>query len=248
MNKVFQFFTLLFLSAVLAGQPISLHPDNPHYFMFGGKATAIISSSEHYGAVINPAFDYLRYLNTLKNEGMIYTRLFTGTYFEKEKSFGIEKNTLTPYQGTAILPWMRSNEPGAACGGNKFDLNQWDEKYFTRLKSFVSEAGKRGIIVEVTLFSSIYDYWDIQVWNRKNNITLIDDLSKESIQTLNNGTALKYQENFVRKIVRELNEFDNVIFEIQNEPWSDRTISIEPNSEFLNNADFNSTDMNGKKG
>lgn len=238
MNKLFLLLVCLIITANLIAQPISLHPENPHYFLYKGKATAIISSAEHYGAVLNPDFDYIRYLETLQKDGMNYTRLFTGTYFEKYGSFGIEKNTLAPAPGKALVPWKRSNEPGAICGGNKFDLDKWDENYFTRLRSFVSEAGKRGIIVEVTLFSSIYDYWDIQVWNRNNNITLKEDISKDRIQTLNNGSALKYQENVVRKIVSVLNEFDNVIYEIQNEPWSDHTVSIDSNTEFLNNADF----------
>jgi hypothetical protein len=238
MKKLFYLLACIIITANLSAQPVSLHPENPHYFLYKGKATAIISSAEHYGAVLNPDFDYIRYLETMQKDGMNYTRLFTGTYFEKYGSFGIEKNTLAPAPGKALVPWKRSNEPGAICGGNKFDLDKWDENYFTRLRSFVSEAGKRGIIVEVSLFSSIYDYWDIQVWNRNNNITLKEDISKDRIQTMNNGSAFKYQENVVRKIVRELNEFDNVIYEIQNEPWSDHTVSIDSNTEFLNNADF----------
>jgi hypothetical protein len=226
----------IFLS--VSSQPISLHPDNPHYFLFRKKPFAIVSSGEHYGAVLNPAFDYIKYLSTLQREGMIYTRLFAGTYFEKSGSFGIEKNTLAPAPGKALLPWKRSNEPGAVAGGNRFDLNKWDENYFSRLKSFISEASSRGIIVEISLFSSIYDYWDIQVWNPLNNINIKDKITKQNVQTLNNGSALKYQEQVVRKIVKELISFDNIFYEIQNEPWSDHAVFYEPNSEFINNADF----------
>jgi hypothetical protein len=238
MKRIPQLLILLFIQAAVFAQPIRLNPENAHYFLFRGKPLAIISSSEHYGAVLNPAFDYIKYLNTLRDEGMNYTRLFTGTYFEKDGSFGIEKNTLAPVSGKALIPWKRSNIPGASCGGNKFDLERWDSNYFVRLKSFMSEAEKRGIIVEVTLFSSIYDYWEIQPFNPLNNINISGKLTKEIVQTLENGTALKYQENVVRKIIRELNEFDNVIYEIQNEPWSDHTVSIDSNTEFLNNADF----------
>jgi hypothetical protein len=238
MKKLVLLLTFSLLSAALVAQPISLNPKNPHYFLFRGKPLVIVSSGEHYGSVLNPDFDFIRYLNTLQNDGMNYSRMFTGTYFEKDGSFGIEKNTLAPASGKALVPWKRSKEPGAVCGGNKFDLDQWDNTYFTRLKNFVSEAGKRGIIVEVTLFSSIYDYWSIQPWNPVNNINIRENLTKEKVQTLNNGAALKYQENVVRKIIKELNEFDNVIYEIQNEPWSDHTVSIQPDKEFLNNEDF----------
>jgi hypothetical protein len=239
MKRLFHSIALLLVSTFLAAQPISLHPDNHHYFLFRGKPLAIVSSGEHYGAVINPDFDYVKYLTTLQKEGMPYTRLFAGTYFEKSGSFGIEKNTLAPSSGKALLPWKRSNEEGAIAGGNKFDLSQWDENYFRRLKSFISEASDLGIIVEISLFSSIYDFWDIQVWNPANNINIRENITKQTVQTMDNGSVLKFQEKVVRKIVRELNEFDNTIYEIQNEPWCDHTVRTEPNNEYLNNADFN---------
>ena len=37
--------------------PISLHPDNPHYFLFRGRPAVLIGSTEHYGAVLNLDFD-----------------------------------------------------------------------------------------------------------------------------------------------------------------------------------------------
>src|SRR5262245_11031978 len=36
-----------------AAEPLALHPDNPHYFLFRGKPTILITSGEHYGAVLN---------------------------------------------------------------------------------------------------------------------------------------------------------------------------------------------------
>lgn len=40
--------------------PLRLHPDNPHYFVYQGRPTVLITSGEHYGAVLNLAFDYIR--------------------------------------------------------------------------------------------------------------------------------------------------------------------------------------------
>src|ERR1035437_6604531 len=113
MKKLIFLFIISFLSASLIAQPISLNPKNHHYFLFRGKPLVIISSGEHYGAVLNPAFDFIRYLNTLQKDGMNYTRMFSGTYFEKDGSFGIEKNTLAPAAGMALVPWKRSKEPRA---------------------------------------------------------------------------------------------------------------------------------------
>jgi hypothetical protein len=36
-----------------AASPLALHPENPHYFLFRGKPTVLITSGEHLGAVIN---------------------------------------------------------------------------------------------------------------------------------------------------------------------------------------------------
>ena len=49
--------------------PIRLHPDNPHYFLWRGKPTVLITSGEHYGAVMNLDFDYVRYLDELRPAG-----------------------------------------------------------------------------------------------------------------------------------------------------------------------------------
>ena len=76
--------------------PITLHPDNPHYFRYQGKPTVLITSAEHYGAVINLDFDYIRYLETLAADNLNLTRVFTGPYVEPAGAFKIEKNTLAP--------------------------------------------------------------------------------------------------------------------------------------------------------
>src|SRR5262245_40429924 len=49
-------------------EPLKLHPANPHYFLFRGKPTVLITSGEHYGAVLNSDFDYKVYLDTLQKE------------------------------------------------------------------------------------------------------------------------------------------------------------------------------------
>ena len=86
--------------------PIRLHPENPHYFLFRGKPTVLITSSEHYGAVLNPDFDYVPYLNALQTKGFNLTRVFNGTYYEEEKSIPQigNQNTLAPRPGRYLAP------------------------------------------------------------------------------------------------------------------------------------------------
>jgi hypothetical protein len=206
-------------------QPIRLHPANPHYFLFRGKTVALITSGEHYGAVLNQDFDYRRYLDTLEADGLNYTRLFAGSYVEVPgKSFGILHNDLAPEPGRFLAPWARSDTPGYAGGGTKFDLQLWEPAFFVRFRDFLSEAAKRGIVVEVTLFSSHYGepQWQLSPLNPANNVNSTDAIDWKKLHTLENGNILAYQEHYTRKLVGEANSFDNVIFEIQNEPWSDR--------------------------
>src|ERR1700736_736691 len=132
--------------------PIRLHPANPHYFLFRGKAVALITSGEHYGAVLNLDIDYHRYLTALAADELNYTRLFGGSYVEvPAKSFGILRNDLAQGPGRYLAPWARSNTPGYAGGGNKFDLERWDAAFFARYRDVLAEAAKRGIVVEITL-------------------------------------------------------------------------------------------------
>jgi hypothetical protein len=59
----------------------------------------------------------------------------------------------------------------------------------------------------------------LQFLNNSNHTSVIN---WRSINTLANGNLLAYQESYTRKLVQEANAFPNVIFEIQNEPWSDQ--------------------------
>ena len=45
------------VAQVATAVPISLHPENPHYFLWRGRPTILITSAEHYGAVMNLDFD-----------------------------------------------------------------------------------------------------------------------------------------------------------------------------------------------
>jgi hypothetical protein len=194
---------------------IQLHPQNPRYFEFRGKPVVLVTSAEHYGAVLNLDFDNVKYLDTLAKDGLNYTRLFTGAYREVPGSFGIERNCLAPKPGRFLAPWPET--------GGRFDLAKWNETYFTRLKDFVAEAGRRSIVVEVTMFTSTYgkEQWAVHPFNTGQ----VQDFKK--LNTLDNGSILAAQEALVRRIVRELNGFDNVIFEIQNEPWADRGVVVD---------------------
>ena len=205
-----------------AEPPLALHPDNGHCFLFRDKPTVLITSGEHYGAVLNLDFDYITYLDTLAADGLNNTRTFSGAYVEPQGAFNIARNTLAPSKGRYICPWARSEEPGYAGGGSKFDLGRFDEAYFRRLRDFLAHAAKRGVVVEMNLFCPMYDekQWNLSPMNPRNNTQGTGPQDRTHVYTLDKHAGLlDVQQRMVRKIVGELKEFDNLYYEICNEPY-----------------------------
>jgi hypothetical protein len=205
---------LLVSSALTASPvPIQLHPANPHYFLFRGKPTVLVTSGEHYGAVLNLDFDFHAYLDELARCEFNLTRTFSGTYREVLGSFRIRDNTLAPRAGRYSCPWAEQ--------GGKFDLDRLDEAYFRRLREFLTEASRRGIVVEYVLFCPLYEdnLWDASPMNAKNNVNGVGRVPRTEVLTLKHPELVQRQLAFVRRAVTELNPFDNVYFEICNEPY-----------------------------
>jgi hypothetical protein len=198
--------------------PICLHPENPHYFLFRGQPAVLITSAEHYGAVINLDFDYLRYLDALAAHKLNYTRIYPGALIEREGDF-IAENMLAPKSGRVVLPWARSATPGFALGGKKFDLDAWDPAYFARLKDFCHAASQRGVVVEICFFNCQYPKnWPAQALHHANNVQGVGTCDHIGFQTLRDRELVARQAAYVAEIVRQVNEYDNVILEICDEP------------------------------
>ncbi len=199
--------TLLFLvlcMPAMAAPPLRLHPQNPHYFLFRGRPTVLVTSGEHYGAVINLDFDYKNYLAELARHHLNLTRIFAGTYREVPGNFSIGNNTLAPKDDRFVSPWMRQ--------GNEFDLTRWNAEYFSRMRAFLHEASRRGIVVEVNLFCPFYEdgMWRVSPFH---------SVPRLEAFTLKHAAVTQAQVDFVRKLAGELREFDNLYYEIANEPY-----------------------------
>jgi len=215
------------LLSVTAAAAIRLHPDNPHYFEFRGRPTVLVTSGEHYGAILNLDFDYKRYLRTLAADRLNLTRAFVGTYREGPESFGITANTLAPVHERFIAPWPRTDVLGALDGLTKFDLTRWNETYFARLKDFMKEAAVRGVVVELTLFCPFYhdEMWNLSPLHAGNNVNAIGKCKREQVFTMQHPEMQRVQDALVKKIVAELREFDNLMYEISNEPYINNMIT-----------------------
>ena len=223
------FFACVTTSAPAAGEgdrhkPLALHPDNPHYFLFRGKPALLISSAEHYGAVLNLDFDYRPYLKELADNGLNQTRCFSGVYREVPGSFNIRDNTLAPPPDRYSSPWADAGAGGSdKGGGRKYDLTRWNDAHFKRMRDYVRAAGESGVVVEVVLFCPFYEdvLWEVCPLNAKNNVNGVgkDVKDRKDVNTLKHKDVLAAQEALTRKVVTELKDFDNVYYEICNEPY-----------------------------
>ena len=136
-----------------------------------------------------------------------------------------------------------ANQTLAAAGAPsmKFDLDRWNPRSFDRLKAFVAYAATRGIVVEVALFNGMYaDSWPLMAMYHGNNVQGVGNYEADvcGLYTTNdprNQDVIPYQRAYVAKVATELNAFDNVIFDLSDEPLLQGT--ADGGVKFLDHAD-----------
>lgn len=198
--------------------PIALHPENPRYFLFRGKPLVLIAASEHYGSVVNRRFNFSKYLEDAADKKQTVTRTFL--LYRELQSARNPYSPVKPESPDFITPWPRTG-PGKAMDGELiYDLDRWNPEYFDRLHAFLSAASKLGIVVELTVFSNSYSdtTWALQPLRAENNKQKIGKVSWQEYISLRDRDLLARQEAYARKIVEETAGYDNVYYEICNEP------------------------------
>ena len=229
---------VVFVSAVFsvyaqtAEGPLTVHSNNPRYFNDGsGKAVYLSGHQIFVDVQDNPydkeftynwqrEIDWTWYLNFARERDMNFIRnwsiLSTGA--------GASSRPLA-----SPMPYLRVSGYGTANdGGNKFNLNHFNQGYFDRLRSRVIAAGERGIYVSIMLFE-VYGFsnygdtlWQGNVFNGDNNMNGIDvdynndQWGMEFFYT-NDSEVLNLQKEYVRKVIDTVNDLDNIFYEIANE-------------------------------
>ncbi len=217
-------YTLALLAALLLAplaalaQPIRLHPQNPRVFEYRGQPLVLITATEHYGAVMNRPFRWEPYLDDLVDKRMTVSRLFV-LYRELQTAVN-PYSTCKPETLDYVSPYPRTGPGEARDRLPKYDLDQWNPEFFTRLHGFLSAAEKRGIIVEITLLADHHkpEIWELNPQHPLNNINKTPTIQPEEYITLRHAKLWERQRAFVEKIVRECNRYDNVFYEVCNEP------------------------------
>jgi hypothetical protein len=183
---------------------------NARYFTDGtGKAIYLTGShnSNNLQEDVNStaAFDFSDYLNFLQSHNHNFIRIWM-------------------YEGEDYmpLPWARN-------ASGKYDLNQFNQAYFDRLRQRVSAANARGIYVSIMLFQGwslkgqgYGEPWPIDPFNANMNVNGINgdpDGDGQGLEShmLNNPAITDLQKAYIRKVVDTANGLDNVLYEITNE-------------------------------
>lgn len=168
-----------------------------------------------------PAFDYGAWLDYVDMRGGNLHKLWV---LETARGWSDADAYFSP------LPWQRTGPGNANDGRPKFDLTQFSQAYFDRLRERAILAGNRGHYVVVQLFQG----WNITAkgfgnypftyhpLNGPNNINGIDgdvdnDNEGEETRNLANTAIISIQQAYVEKVVDTLNDLDNVLWEVSNE-------------------------------
>ena len=168
--------------------------------------------------MLNLDFDFMPYLDELHARGFNLTRTFSGTYREVPGSFKIANNTLAPRPGRYRLA---RRHPGQR-RRNKFDLDRWDDAYFRRLKDVRRRRrrprDRRRVrpVLPVLRGDPLGRQPDERREQRQRRRR--DARATRSTRS-STPSCSGVSSAFVRKAVTELNGFDNLYFEICNEPY-----------------------------
>ncbi len=218
------------VSTLKIKSPLKVSLVNPRYFADENGDIVYLTGSHTWSNHVDISasdppkpFDFNAYLDWMQQYNHNFIRLWTWESLKwNSKNYNPEK-TYFLYP----LAWKRTG-PGTALDGKaKFNLNDFDEEYFSRLRSRVDSAGKRGIYVSVMLFEGwsmqfATDGWKNNPFHPENNINAINadidgDGNGLEIYTLAIPEITAIQEKYVKKVIDQINDLDNVLYEISNE-------------------------------
>jgi len=234
-GQLFRLFAILLVATFAhdaqgrsAPGPLRLDGDNARYFVTPqGKAVYLTGAHtwdtlQDMGADNPPApFDFDEYVQSMADHRHNFLRLWR-----------YEVTRFTEPGANRVLfcsphPWVRQSDRLANDGLPRFDLEQFDEAYFQRLRERIEAAGRRGIYVSIMLFEGwalrfTSDGWAHHPFNAANNVNGIDadaDHDGRGLEyfTLSDPAVTALQQAYIRKVVDTVNDLENVLYEVSNE-------------------------------
>lgn len=184
------------------------------WFYYRGKPQWM-AGIDFQSAAAREHYDYGQLLDRLHDLGLNKVRLWGYSWFLGRQG---------------LAPWKYSN--------GKYDLDEWDESYWERIRRFAREAEARDIFIELTLFApypsrTTPPWWANEqyqlAWNRSYNQNEAFTSNSEGHfypefyslihpeESSTGKTLFWYQRALVDKTLAELGDCNNVFFEIANE-------------------------------
>ncbi|MCC7261369.1 MAG: hypothetical protein IT369_02490 [Candidatus Latescibacteria bacterium] len=218
--------------AVPTAGPLRVHATNPRYFADRHGKAVYLTGSHTWDTLQDlgeadppPAFDFDAHLDFLVARGHDFIRLWRWELFRWDT--GANQKEMAKELVAAPHPWLRTG-PGLALDGKpRFNLRQYDPEFFTRLRTRVQAAGRRGIYVSVMLFEGwglrfVEGGWQAHPFHPANRLPLgagepTGPVDGKNLFTLDSPVLNALQEAYVRQVVETLNDLDNVLYEIANE-------------------------------
>lgn len=218
--------------------PLRVLEANRRYFTDGSGRAVLLAGAHTWNNLVDmgpsdppPAFDYAGFLDFLGKHGHNAFRLWTW----ESVSWDTKENIGTPGRRHSMAPLRYARTgPGEALDGKpKFDVREFDDEYFRRLRDRVELAGERGCYAIVMLFEGWAMQFSPRAWeghpfHPANNINGVNGDPNETgrgleIFTLKQREVTALQEAYARQVVDTVNHFDNVLYEISNENHTEST-------------------------
>lgn len=225
----------------LTADVLSIHPKNPRYFTDGSDKAIYLGGHQIFVDLQDNSFnktfirnkksilDWDKYLAFLRDNNFNYVRNWV--------IWSTGSGSMAPVNNAVAfpMPYQRARGYGKAKDGkDKFDLNQFDDVFFQRMRKRCEDLQKCGIYVSIMLFE-VYGFldgeacgnpkqtlWDGNVFNKANNINGIHidyDGNGKGIEFFytKDKRILGLQKKYVKKVIDTVNHLDNVFYEIANE-------------------------------
>ena len=211
---------LIFYFGTISAKDNRIQPwkENPWFWQYKGKPVMLLGASGDDNLFQWPEKLLIPHLDSMKLVGANYLRNTMSDRVQPEKGF-------------ELYPFKKLEN-------GKYDLNQWNEEYWQRFEFFLNETKKRDIIVQIEVWDR-FDYarenWPPHPYNPKNNINYNEAESGLDLEypdhpgqnkqpfffstpkQRNNEVLLKFQKQFVEKMLSYSLKFHHILYCMDNE-------------------------------
>ncbi|HZF07253.1 MAG TPA: immunoglobulin domain-containing protein [Thermoanaerobaculia bacterium] len=234
---------LLFLTLALSppgsATPPALNPGDPQHFLWNGQQWFPTGYTPGLVAIVgindfskDPTGTY--YKKILADMANSNVRLIRQVFYFGQPGYEGPANDCVTITRTPLTYYQRPGPGAAFDGAAKYDLTKVNQSYIDYFKGFVAEASAKGVVVIVDLFDSYHLNQDIasnfcagprgrryDAYQTNNNINgVIAATRADFFPAVASGSPTSiyfHQKALVRRVVQEMGQFDNIIWEVSNE-------------------------------